>query len=150
MITVGTLILASIFLITLIFLMRNFSYIVTKTREVCEEPSGYFKFGQLVILIFVIVSFISILAYNMFINPHETSIMDVFLTVTVGILGTVVGLFYGSRAEEHISKAKREVLLQYRSWVDSLLSHKEILGEKIQKLIKRIRELEDVVKSQKK
>lgn len=48
--------------------------------------------------------------YNRFINPHETSITDVFLTVTVGILGTVVWLFYGGRAEEHISKPKREAL----------------------------------------
>jgi len=136
MISIGILILSSIFLIILIFLMWNFQYIVTKTREVCEDPSGYFKFGQLAILIFAIFSFVSILFYNMFINHHETSIIDVFLTVTVGILGTIVGLFYGGRAEEHISKSKR------RLFFDIVSQRKERTGKVIKSLVKRIRELE--------
>ena len=137
MITVGTLILVSIFLIILIFIMRNFHYIVTKTREICEEPSGYFKFGQIVVLIFTIFSFVSILAYNMFINPHETSIMDVFLTVTVGILGTVVGLFYGGRAEDYISISSRVAIKNFIDKDEKLRKIINLLIEKINELEKK-------------
>ncbi len=102
----------SLILIMLIFIMRNFENIVKNLRDICEEPSGYFKFGQILIMFFVIFSFLSILLYDIFVGTRIVSSIDILLTVTVGLLGTIVGLFFGSRAEHHISRPREEAVLR--------------------------------------
>lgn len=90
--------------------MRNYKPIIETLRNICEEPSGYFKFGQILIMFFVIFSFLSILLYDILVSTRIVSSIDILLTVTVGLLGTVVGLFFGSRAEYHISKPREEAI----------------------------------------
>ena len=127
----------SIIFILLIFFMRNFNYIVKQIRKISEEPSGYFKFGQIIILFFAIFVFLSILIYNMFIDPKEVSSISVFLTVVVGILGTIIGLFFGAKAEHYITSPRRDFIKNYRDHSKQLVYKTKNL---IQELINRLKE----------
>ena len=142
MLSLSFLVLAIICLIILIFLMLRFEYIIKEIRKISEDPGGYFKFGQLIILFFAIISFLGILAYNILI-PQEVSSTDVFLAVIVGILGTTLGIFYGSKAEKYISEPRRRVL-------DRFVRLDEKAPEIISDLTKRIRELEDELRNKSK
>lgn len=100
----------SIILIILIFFMVNCKYLLKELRNITEEPSGYFKMGQVMILLFVLFCFIYILIYKSFIDVEKVSPIDVIFTVIVGILGTLIGLFFGAKAEQYISESRKEFM----------------------------------------
>ena len=125
----------SIILIILIFFIINCEYIIKEVRNITEEPSGYFKMGQVIILLFIIFCFIFILIYKSFIDIEKVSPVDVIFTVIVGMLGTIIGLFFGAKAEQYISESRKDFVKK----IDS----KRLKRSKLYKrMIHRIKELE--------
>ena len=106
------LIVSILILVALIFFMIRFDYIVNSLRDIAKDPGGYFKFGQIVILFFAVLIFVILFVYNLFF-PRESSSLDIFLTIVVGILGTVIGLFFGAKSEEFITEPRRDFVRSY-------------------------------------
>mgnify|MGYP001559399614 CR=1 FL=1 len=130
---IGFLLLLCIFLIVLIFLMRNFKWIVIELRNICENESGYIKLMQLVFVLLVLSSFFGLLIYNL-IYRETTSKLDVFLTVIVGLMGTIMGTFFSERTMESIKKdrdKKRKAIIEKTARIKEKL-------ELLSKLIKRL------------
>ena len=128
---IRVLLLLCIFLIVLIFLMRNLKWIITELRSICENESGYIKLMQLVFVLLVLSSFFILLIYNL-IYRETTSKLDVFLTVIVGLMGTIIGTFFSERTMEYIKKdrdRKKQALLkmanELRDYKTSLYKIKE-------------------------
>jgi len=119
--------------------MVNCDYLIEKLRKITEEPSGYFKFGQTVILLFSISIFSLILIYNMFIKTRDVSSIDVFFAVIVGTLGTIVGLFFGAKAEYFISQSRKAEAEKIKKTIPFTV-------QVIKKLSDRIQELEKIIK----
>ncbi len=140
MVSTPFLIAGIICLLILIFLMTKFEYIILTIRKIAEDPGGYFKFGQLVIVFFVIISFLVILSYNILV-PQEVSSTDVFLAVIIGIIGTIVGLYFGPKAEEFISHPRKEL-------VRELVQENESLSGLLEKSKKQIKNLEEKSKKE--
>jgi len=108
------LLLACIVLIILIFLMRNLRWITKEVRSICENESGYVKLIQLLFILLVFVSFFLLLVYNI-IYRETTSKLDIFLTVIVGLMGTIIGTFFSERTMESIKKdrdRKRKTIIE--------------------------------------
>lgn len=123
---ISILLLSSIILIVIIFLMRNLHWIISQIRSICENEVGYIKLIQLVFVLLVFSSFLLLLIYNL-IYKENTSKSDIFLTVVVGLIGTIVGTFFSERAMESIKKdrdRKRKVILQKTTQLEA---YKDIL-----------------------
>lgn len=111
---ISFLLLLCLFLIVLIFFMRNIKWIITELRSICEDERGYVKLMQLVFVLLVLTSFFGLLIYNM-IYRETTSKLDVFLAVIVGLMGTIIGTFFSERTMEYIKKdrdRKKQALLK--------------------------------------
>jgi len=125
-----SLLIVCIFLIVLIFLMRNIRWIIKEIRDTCEDESGYMKLIQFIFVILVLTSFFILLIFSL-IFRESTSKLDIFLTVIVGLMGTIIGTFFSERSMESIKKdrdKKRRALIQkavklkeYKEFLDSLL-----------------------------
>ena len=103
-----------IILIALIFIMRNLHWIVSEVRSICRDESGYVKLIQLMFVVLVLGSFFLLLIYT-FLSPEPASKSDIFLTVIVGLMGTIVGMFFSERTMESIAKdrdKKRKVIIE--------------------------------------
>ncbi len=98
--------------IILIFLIIKCEWIIKTIREICKEPEGYIKLIQTTFFLFAIISF-SILLFYFIIKPNSTDKLDIFLTIIVGFLGTMIGFFFSDRAMEKISKDIKGGLLDY-------------------------------------
>ncbi len=124
------LLLASVLLIVLIFLMRNIKWVVKEVRSVCENESGYVKLMQLAFVTLIFGSFSILLIYNLFFK-EITSKLDIFLTVVVGLMGTIVGTFFSERSMESIKQDRdrkkkaaittKKKLEQYNQLVNKLV-----------------------------
>jgi len=102
------------FLIILIFLMVNSKWIIRELRSICQDEIGYIKLIQLVFVLLILVCFFILLIENIF-NKEITSKLDIFLTVIVGLMGTIVGTFFSERSMESIKKdrdKKRKVIIE--------------------------------------
>src|SRR3989344_1986254 len=98
-----SLLIVCIFLIVLIFLMRNIRWIIKEIRDTCEDESGYMKLIQFIFVILVLTSFFILLIFSL-IFRESTSKLDIFLTVIVGLMGTIIGTFFSERSMESIKK----------------------------------------------
>ena len=97
------LLLLCILLLITLFLILNFKWIVKETRSICEDESGYVKLIQLFFILLVLFSFFILLIHSL--NSNEvTSKLDIFLTVIVGLMGTIIGTFFSDRTMESIKK----------------------------------------------
>jgi len=85
-----------------------------------------------------------IFGYYLFFNPKETiSILSLFLTIVVGFLGTIMGLFFSKEAlEEIIKKYKsrgeimlkdRNILLKTKMRLENIKKETEKLKEKLRR-----------------
>ena len=111
---ITSLLLAGIVLIVIIFLMTNLSWITKEIRDICENESGYMKLIQLIFVMLVLISFFILLIFNL-VFREQTSKLDVFLTVIVGLMGTIIGTFFSERSMESIKKdrdKKRKAIIQ--------------------------------------
>lgn len=127
------LLLLCVFLIVLIFLMRNFKWIIKEIRNICEDESGYVKLIQLIFVLLVLTSFFILLIYNL-IYRETTSKLDIFLTVIVGLMGTVIGTFFSERSMESIKKdrdKKRKAIIKKTI---KLKQYDEVLKKLLEKL----------------
>ena len=131
--SITSLLLSATFLIVLIFLIRNLKWIISELRCICENESGYVKLVQLIFVILILASFFALLVYN-FIFRESTSKLDVFLTVVVGLMGTIMGTFFSERTIESIKKDrdfKRRVILQKKHRIEETI---DSLNKLLQKL----------------
>ena len=78
-----------------------------RIRNICKDESGYIKLMQSLFVALVFFSFFILLVYTLF-NESTTSKLDVFLTVIVGLMGTIVGTFFSEKSMESI-KRDREI-----------------------------------------
>ena len=127
---INFLLLLCIFLIVLIFSMRNFKWVISEIRGICEDESGYVKLIQLMFVGLVFTSFFMLLVYNL-INKETTSKLDIFLTVIVGLIGTIIGTFFSEKSMESLKKdrdiKKREIIRAKRGLMEA---KKELEGFK--------------------
>ena len=117
-----------------------FKWFFKQVRSIAREPEGFIKFGQTTFILLSWSVFFILLFYYIF-NPYSINILNVFLTIAVGFLGTIMGLFF---SREMIEKLKGKIESRGLRILDQL----EILAD-TEKLIKenmeqkaRIEELE--------
>lgn len=111
----------SIFDITLLpaVLILFFVWFLKEIRNVCDKPEGFIKFTQITFILGSWGIFLLIFGYYLLFNPKETvSILSLFLTIVVGFLGTIMGLFFSKEALEEIIKkykSRGEIMLKDRN-----------------------------------
>jgi uncharacterized protein YneF (UPF0154 family) len=117
--------------------MRNFKWITNEIRCICKDESGYVKLIQLMFVVLVFTSFFILLVYNL-INEETTSKLDIFLTVIVGLIGTIIGTFFSEKSMESLKKdrdiKKREIIRAKRTLKEKLRESEE----KINKILKKL------------
>ena len=117
-----------ILLIILIFLMTNFKWIIKELRWICKNESGYIKLIQLVFIMLIFGSFFILLIYNIFYR-ELTSKLDIFLTVIVGLIGTIVGTFFSERIMESIKEDREKKKKKIIEKKQKLREYKELLDK---------------------
>tara|TARA_Y100000310_G_C20539578_1_gene742539 strand:+ start:219 stop:662 length:444 start_codon:yes stop_codon:yes gene_type:complete len=90
-------------LIVILFLM--FKWFFGQVREICKEPEGIIKFGQISFILLSWSCFLFILIYFAIKPEEEVHVLNIFLTIVVGFLGTILGLFFSREAIEDLKKA---------------------------------------------
>jgi len=123
-------------LIVILFFM--FQWFFGQVREICKEPEGIIKFGQIVFILLSWGCFLSILIYFI-IKPDEVGVLNIFLTIVVGFLGTIMGLFFN---RETIEKLK--IASEYKSNI--LKENKKLLGdakEFLEEILNKRKKLKD-------
>ncbi len=122
-------IIASLYIATFSgLLFFNFRWIVKELRSICKDESGYIKLLQLVFISVVLVCFLLLLAYSLIV-PESISKLDVFLTVIVGFMGTIIGTFFSERSMEGIMQdrdLKREKIIEKKIKIEQ---YKEIINK---------------------
>ncbi|MEK6949558.1 MAG: hypothetical protein AABX34_05010 [Nanoarchaeota archaeon] len=114
-------------LLVLIVLFFMFKWFFKQVRSIAREPEGFIKFGQTAFILLSWSVFFILLFYYIF-NPYSINVLNVFLTIVVGFLGTILGLFF---SREMIEKLKGTVERRSKSMLDQL----EFLAD-VEKLIK--------------
>ena len=115
--------------------MSNFRWFTKEIRSICENERGYIKLIQLIFVMLILASFFILLIYDL-INTETTSKLDVFLTVIVGLMGTIVGTFFSERAMESIKEdrdRKRKAIIEKKT---KLKEYEESLKKLLEKLEK--------------
>ena len=84
-----------------------FKWFIGQLRDVCKNISGYVILGQLLFMFLSWGIFLLILIYYL-IYPEEVSVLNIFLTIIVGFLGTMIGIFFSDRAFDKIIKDLQE------------------------------------------
>ena len=111
--------------------MSNFKWIIKESRSICENEGGYIKLMQLIFVLLVLASFFVLLVYNL-IYRETTSKLDIFLTVIVGLMGTIIGTFFSERSMQSI-KIDRDL-------------KKKALSEKAAKINEKLSSLSKLIK----
>lgn len=98
-----TLIIGICSLLWLIFLMFKFEWCIGQIRSICKEFDGFIKLIQTLFILSCWGIFFIILLYYLIFNPNkEVPILEIFLTVIIGFLGTIIGLFFSNDALEEL------------------------------------------------
>lgn len=98
-------ILNSLLLLIILFMM--FKWFFNQVRDICKEPEGFIKFGQVTFILLSWSCFIVILIYYIF-NKTEVNAVDIVFTVVVGFLGTIIGMFFSKEALESLKGKLKE------------------------------------------
>ncbi|MBU0627988.1 MAG: hypothetical protein KKC75_02270 [Nanoarchaeota archaeon] len=131
-------------IILLVILFLVFKWFFRQVRDICKEPEGIIKFGQISFILLSWGCFLGILIYFV-LKPGETSVLHIFLTIVVGFLGTILGLFFSRDAIENLKKTSdvksdfiKEDTVELLEDVEKLI--KENIGQKkeIEKLKRRL------------
>ena len=108
-------------------------WLIEQLRDICKNISGYVILGQ---ILFVFLSwgiFLIIFIYYLF-NPENVGVLNIFLTIIVGFLGTMIGIFFSDRAFDKIIRdlqernERRGQLI--KMWRNVFLDIKELLKER--------------------
>lgn len=95
--------------ITLFFFLINLKWCVDKIRDICNNPIGYAKFIQLLLIGLLSFLFVLIFFYYL-INAGQVDRIDIFMTVIVGWLGAIIGSFFGEKSMENLTAVRKENL----------------------------------------
>tara|TARA_Y100000031_G_C8121897_1_gene338620 strand:+ start:74 stop:478 length:405 start_codon:yes stop_codon:yes gene_type:complete len=130
---ISFLLLICTLLLVIIFLIANFRWIIREIRSICKDETGYIKLIQLIFVLLVFGSFFILLVYNLLFQ-ESTSKLDIFLTVIVGLMGTIVGTFFSERTMESIKRdrdLKKRVIIEKKKEINHQL---ETFNELLKKL----------------
>ena len=90
-----------ILLLIMLFLM--FKWFFLQVRDIAKDAGGFIKFGQITFILLSWGVFIVILIYYM-VHPGEVDNINILLTIIVGFLGTIIGLFFSERSLEDLRR----------------------------------------------
>lgn len=94
-------------ILVILILSLIFKWFMKQLRDICRNVSGYVILGQLLFMFLSWGIFLLILFYYIF-NPEDVGVLNVFLTIIVGFLGTMIGIFFSDRAFEKIIRDLEE------------------------------------------
>ncbi len=120
-------------LIVLIFLIRNCDWLLKELKSICQDESGYIKLIQFIFITLVLSSFLMLLLFSI-IHEEKTSKLDVFLTVIVGLMGTIIGTFFSETTMESIKKdrdRKKQALLRMAGKIRNIQTSLDKIGGKM-------------------
>jgi len=106
---------------------------IREIRDICRDEGGYVKLMQFVFVLLILTCFFLLLIYNLFLR-ETTSKLDIFLTVIVGLMGTIMGTFFSERTMESIKKdrdIKRKAIIKKITGLKERRSLLEELREKL-------------------
>lgn len=116
-----------------------FKWFFLQVRDIAKHPSGFIKFGQITFILLSWSGFFIILFYYIF-NPRDVSVLDIFLTITTGYLGTSIGFFFSERALEDLrkritikDKSIRELLEYVEEFPTTLEELKKLRRDKLRR-----------------
>jgi len=121
--------LAYVIVLGVFFVSINFRWIWKEVRNISENKGGFIKLCQLVFIILSWIIFVFILIYYV-IHPNQVNALNIILTVIVGFLGTMMGLFFSQDVIKSledrvkIEKSKKEIALKKRVNLLRLLKEK--------------------------
>lgn len=99
-----TLIITDIVLALILFSIV-FKWMVKEIRDIAQDLEGLIKFSQIIFMLASWFVFISTFVYYLFFRDDElTSTLNIFLTIVVGFLGTMMGLFFSNEALSNLRK----------------------------------------------
>ena len=84
------------------------TYPIRQIRDIACRPAGYLKLIQSLLVIFALGGFGLLMGYTMFYDNNYID-SDVFITVIVGLIGTIVGMFFSESAMGHIEQENLEM-----------------------------------------
>ncbi|MAF51175.1 MAG: hypothetical protein CMH64_03720 [Nanoarchaeota archaeon] len=88
-------------------------FIVKEIRSICKGVDGLIKFIQIIFLLECWGTFGLILGYYLFFGSDETvPVLSLFLTIVVGFLGTIMGLYFSKETLETLKKKELTNLLK--------------------------------------
>src|SRR3989344_9346089 len=78
---------------------------IKEIRDIVRDLEGLIKFSQIIFMLASWFIFISTFVYYLFFRNDElTSTLNIFLSIVVGFLGTMMGLFFSSDALNNLRK----------------------------------------------
>lgn len=105
-------------------------YIIKEVRDICKDFKGFIKLVQLTFVFSCWLIFISAFGYFLIFNQDEKiPIFNLFLTIVVGFLGTMIGLYFSKETLEEL-KYKKELLKERKTLLNlrnRLIKDKELL-----------------------
>jgi len=124
--------LVAVISLFLIILLITFKWLIKEIREVCYELLGYVKLNQLILTGVTVLIFLAIFV-NTWLYPTKVEKIDLFLTVIVGFLGTMIGYFFKEGMLERIEKERREKTTKHLEITEMLKERlKKYRGERSQ------------------
>lgn len=117
-------------LLLLILLFFMFQWFFSQVRDICREPEGFIKFGQITFILLSWGCFLIILIYYIF-NKTEVNAIDIAFTVIVGFLGTIIGMFFSKEALESLKGKLKERNMSLIDKMEVLKDMKEFVRKSI-------------------
>lgn len=118
-------------LIILLFFM--FQWFFKEVRDIARAPQGFIKFGQITFILLSWGAFLVILVYNIIV-PRDVDSVNVILTIVVGFLGTILGLFFSDKALERMSERIQTKEVKLKEKIGRLEEYIKLIDEAINKL----------------
>lgn len=99
-----TLIITDIVLALILFSIM-FKWAIKEIRDIARDLEGLIKFTQVIFMLGSwSIFFLTFVFYLFFRNDELTSTLNIFLTIIVGFLGTMMGLFFSSEALNNLRR----------------------------------------------
>jgi len=90
-------------ILILAILVVFFCWVFKELRDICKRISGYIILGQLIFILLSWGVFLGILVYYAIFKPDgKVDVFTIFITVVVGFLGTIIGVFFSEKTFEKI------------------------------------------------
>ncbi len=122
-----------IFLIIIVILLFLI-WVFKEIRDICKNFEGFIKFTQITFMLFSWIIFTSIFGFYLFYNPNEkVSILNIFLTIIVGFLGTMIGLFFSNEALNELKRKLKTREITLHTNKQKLIEFKNSLIEGLKK-----------------